>query len=99
MFKFKNIYLIAFIFVALVACQSVSNRIDEKTMLEEKELSKWLNKKETDLKIFYGQPEILIALINKIIIKFLKDQILVLERVIMQKLRTQYFSLLYLRKM
>ena len=57
MFNLKNIYLIAFIFVALTACQSVSNKIDEKTMLEERELSKWLNKKETDLKIFYGQPD------------------------------------------
>ena len=57
MFKFKNIYLIAFIFVALVACQSVSNRIDEKTMLEEKELSKWLNQSETELKTKYGQPD------------------------------------------
>ena len=39
------------------ACQTVSDKIDEKTALEEKELSKWLNKSETELKIAYGQPD------------------------------------------
>ena len=41
----------------MIACQSVSKKIDEKTMQEEKELTKWLNKTETDLKIVYGQPD------------------------------------------
>ena len=41
----------------LTACQSVSKKIDEKTLQEEKELSKWLNKSEEDLKSFYGQPD------------------------------------------
>tara|TARA_E500000178_G_C16874879_1_gene686193 strand:+ start:787 stop:1050 length:264 start_codon:yes stop_codon:yes gene_type:complete len=40
----------------LTACQSVSEKIDEKTIQEEKELSKWLNKSESELKIVYGQP-------------------------------------------
>ena len=35
----------------------MSKKIDDKTALEEKELSKWLNKNESDLKIFYGQPD------------------------------------------
>ena len=39
------------------ACQTVSDKIEEKTALEEKELSKWLNKSETELKIAYGQPD------------------------------------------
>ena len=39
------------------ACQSVSKKIDEKTLQEEKELSKWLNKPESELKIVYGQPD------------------------------------------
>ena len=39
------------------ACQSVSKKIDEKTIQEERELSKWLNKTESELKIFYGQPD------------------------------------------
>ena len=41
----------------LAACQSVSKKIDEKTLQEEKELSKWLNKTESELKIVYGQPD------------------------------------------
>ena len=41
----------------LTACQSVSKKIDEKTIKEEKELSKWLNKSESQLKIIYGQPD------------------------------------------
>jgi hypothetical protein len=41
----------------LSGCQSVSKKIDEKTMQEEKELSQWLNKTESDLKIAYGQPD------------------------------------------
>ena len=43
--------------ILLTACQSVSKKIDEKTLQEEKELSKWLNKPESELKIFYGQPD------------------------------------------
>ena len=43
--------------ILLTACQSVSKRIDEKTTQEEKELSKWLNKPESELKIVYGQPD------------------------------------------
>ena len=58
MTKIKFAYLIIFSsLIFLVACQSVSKKIDEKTTQEEKELSKWLNKTESDLKIVYGQPD------------------------------------------
>ena len=43
--------------ILLTSCQSVSKKIDEKTLQEEKELSKWLNKPESELKIVYGQPD------------------------------------------
>ena len=43
--------------ILLTAGQSVSKKIDEKTLQEEKELSKWLNKPESELKIVYGQPD------------------------------------------
>ena len=43
--------------VSLVGCQTVSKKIDDTTAKEEKELSKWLNKSEEDLKSFYGQPD------------------------------------------
>ena len=45
------------IFITLTACQTVTDKIDQSTELEKKELSKWLNKPEEDLKIFYGQPD------------------------------------------
>ena len=41
----------------MTSCQSVTNKINEKTTQEQKELSKWLNKNETELKIVFGQPD------------------------------------------
>ena len=55
--RYKFIFFIWIIFSTISACQTVSEKIDEKTALEQKELSKWLNKSESDLKIFYGQPD------------------------------------------
>ena len=50
----KILYTI--LFILLAACQTVTQKIDQTTELEKKELSKWLNKSEEDLKNFYGQP-------------------------------------------
>ena len=58
MFKIKFVFFIIFSsLILLTACQSISKKIDEKTLQEEKELSKWLNKPESELKIVYGQPD------------------------------------------
>ena len=58
MAKIKFVFFITFSsLIFLTACQSVSKKIDEKTLQEEKELSKWLNKPESELKIVYGQPD------------------------------------------
>ena len=57
MSKIKFVFFIILSSLILTACQSVSKKIDEKTMQEEKELSKWLNKPESELKIVYGQPD------------------------------------------
>ena len=58
MAKIKFVFFIIFSsLILLTACQSVSKKIDEKTLQEEKELSKWLNKPESELKIVYGQPD------------------------------------------
>ena len=54
--KFTFFITLSFLMI-LTACQSVSKKIDEKTHQEEKELSKWLNKPESELKIVYGQPD------------------------------------------
>ena len=58
MFKIKLVAVIVFSILTLTSCQTVSNKIDEKAALEEKELSRWLNKSESELKIQYGQPDI-----------------------------------------
>ena len=55
----RNIKVLIFIiitFLALNACQTVSTKIDKTTEQEKKELSQWLNKTESDLKSFFGQP-------------------------------------------
>jgi len=57
MSKIKFVFFIILSSLILTACQSVSKKIDEKTIQEEKELSKWLNKTESELKIAYGQPD------------------------------------------
>ena len=56
----KNIFfflIFVFIIFFLNSCKSISNKIDEKTLIEKKQLSKWLNKSETELKISFGQPD------------------------------------------
>ena len=58
MFKIKLVAIIVLTILALTSCQTVSNKIDEKAALEEKELSEWLNKSESELKMQYGQPDI-----------------------------------------
>ena len=52
---FTFLYTLFLIFLA--SCETVTNKIDQTTELEKKELSKWLNKTEEDLKSFYGQPD------------------------------------------
>ena len=56
----RNIKLLFFLvtaFLALNACQTVTTKIDKSTEQEKKELSQWLNKSESDLKSFFGQPD------------------------------------------
>ena len=57
MVKKKIIFFILSIFLLFSGCQTFSEKIDKKTSQEEKELSKWLDKSESELKIVYGQPD------------------------------------------
>ena len=58
MLKKVKIYIsLLVIFIIVSACQTVTDKIDQTTELEKKELSKWLNKSEEELKNFYGQPD------------------------------------------
>ena len=50
-------FLLVLFSIAISACQTVSKKIDDTTVMEQKELSKWLNKSELELKSFYGQPD------------------------------------------
>ena len=52
-----NFFFPIFLFILLSACQTVTKKIDQTTELEKIELSKWLNKPESDLKSFFGQPD------------------------------------------
>ena len=57
MLKKVKIYILSLvIIISLTACETVTKKIDQTTELEKKELSKWLNKSEEDLKSFYGLP-------------------------------------------
>ena len=55
--KLFSLILFTLLTISLAGCQTVSKKIDDTTSKEEKELSKWLNKSEEDLKSFYGQPD------------------------------------------
>jgi hypothetical protein len=57
MIKIKFFFFTIIVFLTFLGCQSVSKKIDEKTQLEERELSNWLNKTQSELKIVYGQPD------------------------------------------
>jgi hypothetical protein len=57
MTKINFFLLILLSALTLTSCETVSKKIDEKTTLEGKQLSKWLNKSESELKIEYGQPD------------------------------------------
>ena len=52
---FDILYTLLFILIA--GCQTVSKKIEDTTAKEQKQLSKWLNKPEDELKSFFGQPD------------------------------------------
>ena len=53
----KVLFFLIIIFLGTNACQTVTTKIDKTIELEKKELSQWLNKSESDLKIFFGHPD------------------------------------------
>ena len=55
--RFYFTILYTLFLISFTGCQTVSKKIEDTTSKEEKELSKWLNKPEEDLKSFYGQPD------------------------------------------
>ena len=53
----KILFFIILVFPVLNACQTVTTKIDKTTEQEKKELTQWLNKSESELKSFFGQPD------------------------------------------
>tara|TARA_B100001564_G_C20133439_1_gene443392 strand:- start:30 stop:329 length:300 start_codon:yes stop_codon:yes gene_type:complete len=53
----KNLFISIIFFIFLLSCETVSKKIDENIKKEEENLSKWLNKTETELKIEFGKPD------------------------------------------
>ena len=57
MYKKIKIYIFSFFVLTILgACQTVTDKIDKTSELEKKELSKWLNRSEKELKIEFGKP-------------------------------------------
>ena len=57
MINIKALFFLSMVFLALNACQTVTTKIDKTTEQEKNELSQWLEKSESDLKSFFGQPD------------------------------------------
>ena len=57
----KKVYLISLfiIFLAFQSCKTVSNKVDKAILEEEKKLSKFLNKTTEELKIEFGEPDLI----------------------------------------
>ena len=53
----KNFFISSLIFLFLNTCGTISKKVDNVTQEEEKKLSKFLNKTESDLKIEVGKPD------------------------------------------
>ena len=57
MINIKALFFLSMVFLALNACQTVTTKIDKTTEQEKNELSQCLEKSESDLKSFFGQPD------------------------------------------
>ena len=55
--KILIFFAVVFSSISLLSCQTLTEKIDKKTSEEERELSKWLNQPESELKIFFGKPD------------------------------------------
>ena len=55
--KFYKIFFLAMFLLSFLGCQTISTKVDEATKKEEKELSKWIGKTETELTSALGKPD------------------------------------------
>ena len=57
--KNKHICYLILVFFALMACTTVSKKVDDTVKEEEIKLSKFLKKSESELKIEFGKPDLI----------------------------------------
>ena len=57
--KKRHLISLFVIFLAFQSCKTVSNRVDKTISEEEKKLSKFLNKTTEELKIEFGEPDLI----------------------------------------
>ena len=55
--KSYNIFFLILFLSSLLSCQTISTKVDKVTTKEEKELSKWIGKTESELTSFLGKPD------------------------------------------
>ena len=55
--KFYQIFILTLFMSSFSGCQTISSKVDEATKKEEKELSKWIGKTESELTSFLGKPD------------------------------------------
>tara|TARA_B100001123_G_C15280179_1_gene1013711 strand:+ start:834 stop:1142 length:309 start_codon:yes stop_codon:yes gene_type:complete len=53
----RKLFILFLTMLFLSDCQTISKKVDNVTQEEEKKLSKFLNKTESDLKIEFGKPD------------------------------------------
>ena len=57
--KKRHLIFLFVIFLAFQSCKTVSNKVDKTISEEEKKLSKFLNKTTEELKIEFGEPDLI----------------------------------------
>ena len=57
--KKRHLTFLFVIFLAFQSCKTVSNKVDKTISEEEKKLSKFLNKTAEELKIEFGEPDLI----------------------------------------
>ncbi len=57
----KKILILPLILMFLCSCETISKKVDSATEEEEKKLSKFLKKTESELKIEFGKPDLIEA--------------------------------------
>ena len=61
----KFFFILSLILMFLTGCETVAKKVDKATQEEEAKLSKFLQKRESELKIEFGKPDLIEAADNQ----------------------------------